>query len=316
MIKITDLRKTYGSHIAVDGVSFDIRSAETFGLLGPNGAGKSTTIHMLVGALRPDSGTVEIDGVVDPTRSASRRSIGIAPQSNALYEELTGCENLRFFGSLYGLTGAKLKERVDWSLDFVGLADRAGDFVRTYSGGMKRRLNIAAAIIADPKVILLDEPTVGVDPQSRNHMFDNIEQLKRDGKTILYTTHYMEEAQRLCDRVAIMDHGRVLALDTVEQLINQYGGSSVVEVELANGQNPPAGMAPTMQIIPPNGNGTLDDEKRGAQTAGTRLRIDTETPDDEITKLMQSRVRFTALQIHRPDLESVFLNLTGRRLRD
>ncbi|MDZ4821061.1 MAG: ABC transporter ATP-binding protein [Planctomycetota bacterium] len=313
MIRITDLRKAYGTHVAVDGVTFDIATTETFGLLGPNGAGKSTTIHMLVGALRPDSGQIEIDGIPDPTRKESRRVIGIAPQASALYEELTGYENLRFFARLYGLSGAKLTQRVRWSLEFVGLLDRAGDIVRHYSGGMKRRLNIAAAVIADPKVIMLDEPTVGVDPQSRNHMFDNIEQLKRDGKTIIYTTHYMEEAQRLCDRVAIMDHGRILAIDTVEELIARHGGHSVVEVELAPGNHPPAGLGPSLQVIPPG------DNKRGGlevDHGGTLLRIDTSTPDDEVTKLMQSRVRFTALQIHRPDLESVFLNLTGRRLRD
>ncbi|MEX2141974.1 MAG: ABC transporter ATP-binding protein/permease [Pirellulales bacterium] len=210
MISVSDLRKAYGSNVAVDGVSFAIPAGETFGLLGPNGAGKTTTMHMLAGALKPDGGRIEIAGAADPTKARLRRTIGIAPQATALYEDLTGTENVRFFGALYGLAGNSLREHVAKALEFVGLADRGKDLVSTYSGGMKRRLNIAAAVVADPQVILFDEPTVGVDPQSRNSMFDNIEQLKRSGKTILYTTHYMEEAQRLCDRVAVT-RGEILA---------------------------------------------------------------------------------------------------------
>jgi ABC-2 type transport system ATP-binding protein len=308
MITATDLRKAYGSNVAVDGVTFATAPGETFGLLGPNGAGKTTIMHMLAGALRPDGGRIEIAGTADPTRTQARRAIGIAPQATALYEDLTGGENVRFFGALYGLSGDTLGERVGWALEFVGLTDRSKDLVNTYSGGMKRRLNIAAAVVADPQVILFDEPTVGVDPQSRNYMFENIEQLKRSGKTILYTTHYMEEAQRLCDRVAIMDHGRILALDTVERLIDQHGGSSVVEVELA-GDEP----------FPPDDEPALTDSEAGNGDGGpTRRtrRIDTSNPDAEIKSLIERGVRFTSLRIKRPDLESVFLNLTGRRLRD
>ena len=308
MINVTDLRKAYGSNIAVDGVSFAIPAGETFGLLGPNGAGKTTTMHMLAGALKPDSGSIEIAGAADPTQAKSRRTIGIAPQATALYEDLTGTENVRFFGALYGLAGNALRERVAKALEFVGLADRGKDLVSTYSGGMRRRLNMAAAVVADPQVILFDEPTVGVDPQSRNAMFDNIDELKRSGKTILYTTHYMEEAQRLCDRVAIMDHGRILALDTVDRLIGEHGGSSVVEVELAEDQTCPSGYEATLI------------ESAGGNSDGASirhcLRIDTAQPDTEVKRLVESGVRFVALRIKRPDLESVFLNLTGRRLRD
>ncbi len=296
MIRATDLVKSYGAILAVDGVSFEIRGGETFGLLGPNGAGKSTTILLLVGALRPDGGAVTVDGDGDPTRADVRRRIGVAPQALSLYEDLTGEENLAFFGRLYGLAGARLRERVEEALRFAGLADRRGHRVRTYSGGMQRRLNLACAFVHDPPVLFLDEPTVGVDPQSRNHIFESIEALKQAGRTILYTTHYMEEAQRLCDRVAIMDRGKILALDTVDALISRHGGVSVVEAELAA---PPANPA----SLP----GRLD---------GARLRIETRNPLEEVARLAGSGVALATLNVHRPDLESVFLSLTGRRLRD
>ncbi|HKQ18327.1 MAG TPA: ABC transporter ATP-binding protein [Candidatus Eisenbacteria bacterium] len=218
-IHVADLEKSYGALKAVDGVSFDVARGETFGLLGPNGAGKSTTIGMIIGALHPDRGSVTVDGESDPTRPALRRRIGVSPQSLALYEEMTAQENLEFFGRLYDIERALLKARVEWALAFAGLTDRRRDRVKTFSGGMQRRLNLVCGLIHDPPVILLDEPTVGVDPQSRNAIFDSIEALKREGRTIVYTTHYMEEAERLCDRVAIMDHGKVLALDTVEGLL-------------------------------------------------------------------------------------------------
>ena len=231
MIEARELYKCYGSVRAVDGVSFRVERGETFGLLGPNGAGKTTTISMLVGALPPDRGSVVIDGESDPTRPELRLKIGTAPQSIALYADLTGEENLAFFGSLYQLSGRHLGDRIDWALEFSGLAPRRKSRVATYSGGMQRRLNLVAGLLHDPPVILLDEPTVGVDPQSRNLIFENIEALRKQGRTILYTTHYMEEAQRLCDRVAIMERGTILALDRVDALIERFGGEPVTRVE-------------------------------------------------------------------------------------
>jgi len=296
MIRASNVRKAYGATVAVDGASFDIPRGETFGLLGPNGAGKTTTIHLLVGVLKPDAGEIEIDGALDPTRPEVRRRIGIAPQSLALYDELTGEENLRFFGRLYGVNGPNLRDRVRWALEFVQLTEHGGRLVRTYSGGMQRRLNMACALLHEPAVILFDEPTVGVDPQSRNHIFDNIEALKAEGRTILYTTHYMEEAQRLCDRVAIMDHGKVLAMDTVDGLITRYGGRSVVTAELERPPDHPADLP-----------GTLE---------GTSLRLDTDEPLEEVARLAAANVRFLTLRVDRPDLETVFLSLTGRSLRD
>jgi ABC-2 type transport system ATP-binding protein len=223
VIEVDGLRKAYGTLVAVDGISFDVNAGECFGLLGPNGAGKSTTIHCVVGALRPDAGAVRIDGETDPTRPSVRRKIGIAPQPIALYEDFSAEENLEFFGKLYGMGGDVLKERIEMALEFAGLASRRKDRVSAYSGGMQRRLNLVCGILHDPPVILLDEPTAGVDPQSRNHIFENIEALKRLGRTVVYTTHYMEEAQRLCDRVAIIDRGKILALDTVDGLLRAHG---------------------------------------------------------------------------------------------
>ncbi|MFK7818386.1 MAG: ABC transporter ATP-binding protein, partial [Planctomycetaceae bacterium] len=231
MIQVDGLQKSYGSHKAVDGVSFEIRKGETFGLLGPNGAGKTTTLSMLVGLLKPDGGSVRIEGQ-DPLKPATRLRIGIAPQALSLYEELSAEENLRFFTQLYDYSGDGLRSRVEWALEFAALADRRKSRVSTFSGGMKRRLNMACAMIHEPDVILLDEPTVGVDPQSRNHIFERIEELKQQGRTIIYTTHYMEAAQRLCDRVGVIDGGKILAIDTVQNLIRDHGGDSIVEAQL------------------------------------------------------------------------------------
>ena len=223
MLTLENVRKSYGPVVAVDGLSLTVARGEVLGLLGPNGAGKSTSVNLAVGLLAPDTGAVRIDGKGSPTDPAVRRSIGVAPQALAVYELLSGEENLRFFGEVYGLTGATLAERVRWSLDFVGLTDRRRDRVGTYSGGMKRRLNLAAALVHDPELVLLDEPTVGVDPHSRNQIFENILALKRLGRTLIYTTHYMEEAERLCDRVAIIDKGKLLALGSVQQLLDAHG---------------------------------------------------------------------------------------------
>jgi ABC-2 type transport system ATP-binding protein len=296
MIEVTGLRKSYGSVVAVDDVTFTVQQGETFGLLGPNGAGKTTTILLLTGALRPDAGTITVSGNADPTRVEVRRQLGIAPQALALYDELTAEENLAFFGRLYGLSGARLKERVAWGVEFAGLADRRADRVKTYSGGMKRRLNLACALVHDPAVLFLDEPTVGVDPQSRNHLLDRIGALAKQGRTVVYTTHYMEEAQKLCDRVAVMDHGRVLALDTVEGLITRYGGRSAVEAEL---EGPP----PDPAALP----GPLEEGV---------LHFTSDRPFEEAARLLDRGVKFATFRVDRPNLEVVFLTLTGRRLRD
>ena len=296
MINVSGLRKQYGELVAVDGISFDVPRGEVFGLLGPNGAGKTTTLHMLVGAIGPNGGEVSIGDGGKPTDAEVRRQIGHAPQALAIYDELTGDENATFFGKLYGLTGKDLKGRVDSVLELVGLADRRKDAVKAYSGGMKRRLNLACALVHDPPILLLDEPTVGVDPQSRNLIFDRIEELTRQGRTVIYTTHYMEEAQRLCDNIAIMDHGKILDMGKLDELLDRHGGTSVVRAAFETA--PPAG-----ETLP----GTVTDGE---------LRFESDKPLEEVAALAKRGLHFRSLRVDRPDLETVFLNLTGRSLRD
>ena len=281
MLQLTNVRKAFGAIVAVDGLSLSIQQGEVFGLLGPNGAGKTTTVNMAVGLLKPDQGAIELDGTGSPDQPNVRAKIGVATQALALYDDLTGEENLSFFGKLQGLSGRRLAERVGWALEFVTLSDRRRDRVKTYSGGMKRRLNLAVAVIHDPPLLLLDEPTVGVDPQSRNAIFENILALRAQGRTVVYTTHYMEEAQRLCDRVGIIDHGRLLALDTVDRLISAHGGRSILIAERGNGE----------------------------------IRVDTDDPLVELLRL-QKEGPLQRFRVERPDLERVFLHLTGRELRD
>jgi ABC-2 type transport system ATP-binding protein len=226
VLELKNLRKTFGDLLAVDNVSFVLERGQLMGLLGPNGAGKTTTVSLIAGLMTPDAGEVRISGrPLTGDTDPLKRQIGLVPQDLALYDELTARENLRFFGSLYGVTGASLDKAITAALELVGLSDRIGDRVKTFSGGMKRRLNLAAGLLHDPDILLLDEPTVGVDPQSRNAIFDNLEELKRRGKALLYTTHYMEEAERLADRIVVIDHGRVIADDTLPGLQARVGSA-------------------------------------------------------------------------------------------
>ncbi|MDR1990122.1 MAG: ABC transporter ATP-binding protein [Acidobacteriaceae bacterium] len=227
------LHKKFGALTAVDEVSFALRPGELVGLLGPNGAGKTTTVSMVCGTVTPDRGAVLVDGEpIAGDTDVKKRRIGIVPQELALYDELSAMANLQFFGALYALPKSVLRNAIDDALTLVGLADRARDAVRTFSGGMKRRLNLAAGLLHDPDILLLDEPTVGVDPQSRNAIFDNIETLKRRGKALLYTTHYMEEAERLADRIVIIDRGRVILDDTLAGIEQQFGRGDGSRVSL------------------------------------------------------------------------------------
>lgn len=281
VLALSDLVKRYGPVAAVDGLSLTVAKGEVFGLLGPNGAGKTTTLHMAVGLVAPDAGAVTVAGLGAPTDPAVRAKVGVAPQAIALYDELTAEENLSFLGRLQGLSGRALRSRVDRLLQWTGLEARGRDRVRGFSGGMKRRLNLAAALVHEPPLLLLDEPTAGVDPQSRAAIFDAVRDLRSRGTTVVYTTHYMEEAERLCDRVAVMDHGRLLALDTVDALVSRHGGRSVVTVRRADGET----------------------------------RVETTDPVSELEKALAVR-GVLGVKVDRPDLESVFLALTGRSLRD
>jgi ABC-2 type transport system ATP-binding protein len=281
VLRLEAVHKRYGDVLAVDGLDLEVRAGEILGLLGPNGAGKTTTVAIAPGLLMPDAGRVDVAGLGSPARPEARRRLGVAPQALALYETLTGAENLAFFGSLHGLSGRDLDERVGGALAFVGLSERGGARVATYSGGMKRRLNLAAALVHDPLLVLLDEPTAGVDPQSRNLVFENVLELRHRGRAILYTTHYMEEAARLCDRVAIVDRGRLLAEGTVEDLVARHGGKVVLVAETVSGE----------------------------------VRLETDDPLAELQRLA-ARERVSSFRVERFTLEQVFLQLTGRTLRD
>ncbi len=309
MIEVNGLVKKYGDRVAVKGVTFSILEGEIFGLLGPNGAGKTTTIGILVTLLTLDKGQVTISGY-DLAREANRvkQVIGFVPQELALYPTISAQDNLAFFGRIYGLRGAALKKRIDEVLALVGLGDRAGDAVQTFSGGMKRRLNIAAGLIHQPRILFLDEPTVGVDPQSRNFIFEHIERLKAEGMTIIYTTHYMEEAERLCNRVAIMDEGCILALDTPQGLVSLLGGG-VIYIGLSS--EAIRALLPSIQALPGVGAASIQD---------SRLKIETKDARPTLLKLIElCNTRNTpvlSLEILEPNLESVFLHLTGKRLRN
>lgn len=303
MIRVENLQKRYGSIIALDGVSFEVSQGETFGLLGPNGAGKTTTIQLLCGLLKPDGGSIRLAGKSDPTLPEVRLALGVVPQTLAIYEELSAKSNLRFFGRTYGLSGQRLKERVNTCLEIAGLTQRSSERVSKYSGGMKRRLNMVCSLLHEPTLLLLDEPTVGVDPQSRNLIFDTIEAMKKQGRTIIYTTHYMEEAERLCDRVAILDHGRILDMDSVQNLVVRHGGPSHVEAEF---EEKPSDLKAISALI----------ENEITPLEGTKIRFQTNRPMESLAMLNRSGTRFRSLKVQMADLEDVFLNLTGRRLRD
>lgn len=305
MLHLNSVTKCYGTLTALDGVSLDIASGEFFGLLGPNGAGKSTLMSLIAGLRTADSGTLTLNGSpISATSAAARRQFGFVPQSIALYEDLSADENLRVFGKLYGLHGALLRERIDEGLAAVQLTDRRSDLVKHFSGGMQRRLNVLAALLHRPKVLLCDEPTVGVDPQSRNAIFDFLEQLNRDGLTVIYSTHYMEEAARLCSRIGIIDHGKILALGTLDELLNRLPFEE--EIRFPVGAST-AEMATQLSI---HGEvASSDDMHRFRPRPAFHL--------SEFYALTERGGLSPRLFTHeRPTLEAVFLQLTGRTIRE
>jgi ABC-2 type transport system ATP-binding protein len=309
VLECRDLRKSFGDRVAVDGVGFSIAPGETYGLLGPNGAGKTTTISMICGILTRDGGTVSVAGSpVDVGTPAAKAAIGYVPQDLAIYPDLTARENLTFFARLYGLTGVDAKARITDVLEVVGLTDRAGDRTDQYSGGMKRRLNIAIGLLHRPQLLVLDEPTVGVDPQSRNAILESVEALGREGMAILYTTHYMEEAERLCHRVGIIDTGKIRAEGTRRELVALIGQRDKVNLsasgDLAAAARSLAGFAGVADATPNEGGLELIvDDARGS-----------------LPRLLQAAADaglvVTTVEVVEPDLEAVFLHLTGRALRD
>jgi ABC-2 type transport system ATP-binding protein len=307
---VEGLRKQFGDIVAVDGISFTAAAGRIFGLLGPNGAGKTTTISCICGLLEPGDGTVHLqehDVVREPM--AARALLGLVPQEVALYEDVSARENLRFWGGAHGLRGALLKERVVEVLELVGLLDRADEPVKKYSGGMKRRLNFACGIMNRPQVLLLDEPTAGVDPQSRVRLLDMVRDQARSGVTVLYTTHYMEEAESICDRIAIMDHGRILAEGTLAELRGQVGERDVVRM---SGRFEPDAVReaitarlPGAELIESDGEGLLISLDGAAARLGDLL---------EAVQGAGSVLRETV--VREPNLETLFLRLTGKELRE
>ncbi len=309
ILTVRNLSKSYGDNQAVRDISFSIARGEFFGLLGPNGAGKSTTISMLAGLLPPTAGQITIGGLaLSHNLAAAKRRIGLAPQDLALYPTLTAWDNLVFWGQIYGLRGKALKQRVGEVLEIVQLTDRSHDRVEVYSGGMKRRVNLAVGLLHRPEILFLDEPTVGVDPQSRNAIFESVQALNQAGMTVIYTTHYMEEAERLCHRVAIVDRGQIIALDTPANLIRAQG-QGLIRLSILDGLV--GSVEKQVRLLPLVSqvncrDHTLDIHVLDAQQALMDVL--------QVTQNLHAQV--TSLDIQDASLETVFLNLTGKSLRD
>lgn len=311
MIRVQNLTKCFGSLVAVDNLSFEVNEGEIFSLLGPNGAGKTTTISILSTLLLPSSGEAWI-GAYSVTRQPLevRRLIGVVPQEIALYQDLSGYENLWFWGQMYGLSGAELRRRIVETLEQVGLSEKAGQKVRTYSGGMKRRLNLAAGLLHRPRVLFLDEPTVGIDPQSRRAILDFIKVLNREGMTILYTTHYMEEAQELSHRVGILDYGHLIAIGKQAELLQQVGEHDTVVLSFED-EVDTAPLLEVLQRLPGVVQVGREDQslKVLATTSEQILPL-------VVARCLEHQLRLRSVEIIEPNLETVFLKLTGRALRD
>lgn len=309
VVKIENLVKKFGNTAAVDKITLDIEEGEIYGLLGPNGAGKSTTINMICGLLSPNEGTIEIlEKDIRKNKIFAKRNIGIVPQDIAIYEDLTAYENVNFFAGLYGFRGKELKARVDEALEFVGLLDKAKSFPKGFSGGMKRRLNIACAIAHRPKVIIMDEPTVGIDPQSRNHILQSVKKLNEMGSTIIYTSHYMEEVEEICTRIGIVDHGKLIAEGTKEELKSSISDTNTIWVTV---QSLNDFQLDALKDI----NGVIS-----AELDDNIVKISSSQDINNLDKIIlfftEKNIHIKNLETKTPDLETVFLTLTGRKLRD
>jgi len=309
VLDIRGLTKKFGEFVAVDNMSLTVREGEIFGFLGANGAGKSTTINMVSSLLRPSSGEIRIlDRDITKQRRFAKLNLGIVPQDLAIYEDMTAYENVSFFAGLYGLRGTQLKERTEEALEFVGLSDKAKSLPKNFSGGMKRRLNIACAIAHKPKLIIMDEPTVGIDPQSRNYILTSVRNLNESGCTIIYTSHYMEEVEEICSRIAIVDHGKIIAEGTKEQLKSTITDVKDIRIEVKSAQPAAAG---GLKAIP--GVRTVLQEEN-------MIRIHSDAAVDNLNRilkqLMDDGMEIRSVEEQEPNLETVFLTLTGRNLRD
>ena len=311
ILEVQNLAKNYGDFTAVKGISFDIKEGEIFSLLGPNGAGKTTTISMLSTLYTPTSGDATIGGhSVTKDPMAVKKVIGVVPQELALYEDLTAKENLQFWGQMYGLSGKALNSRVDEILEQIGLVDKAKNKVKTYSGGMKRRVNIGVGLLHKPRLLFMDEPTVGIDPQSRRAILDTVKDLNKMGMTVLYTTHYMEEAEELSDRVGIIDHGELIAIGTQDELTKQVGQTDTLILHIGENEDTEA-LAESLKVL----EGVLE-----AIAVDHEVSIVTPQAEDVLATIVGAAndrgIKIRSIDIREPNLEAVFLHLTGRALRD
>ncbi len=323
ILEVENLVKNFGEFPAVKGVSFSVEAGEVFGLLGPNGAGKTTTISMLTGILEPTSGSARIGGIdisKDPIKV--KHLTGLVPQDLALYPTLSARANLNFFGSLYGLGGKQLRERVDDVLEVVALTDRQNDPIEKFSGGMKRRVNIAAGLVHQPHLLFLDEPTVGVDPQSRNHIFESVLKLNRErGMSIIYTSHYMEEVELLCNRVAIIDQGLIIALDTIKNLVAMLGGG-IIQIGLKQVDENLLTQLSQLEAVQTASltSQPTDEQGEGIASEAMIVKIEAENSRKAIVNVLgfmnDQDITITSLDILDPNLELVFLHLTGKKLRE
>jgi ABC-2 type transport system ATP-binding protein len=311
ILEVQNLAKNYGDFQAVKGISFNIQEGEIFSLLGPNGAGKTTTISMLSTLYAPTSGDATIAGhSVTKDAMAVRHAIGVVPQDLALYEDLSARENLVFWGQMYGLSGQSLKNRVEEVLGQIGLVDKAKDRIKTYSGGMKRRVNIGVGLLHKPRLLFMDEPTVGIDPQSRRAILDTVKDLNKQGMTVLYTTHYMEEAEELSDRVGIIDHGGLIAIGTQKELTRQVGETETLVLHIGENEDPEA-LATAFKGIKEVLEANVMDHEISVITPSA-----TDVLAAVVTKANERGIKIHSIDIREPNLEAVFLHLTGRALRD
>ncbi|HEK9102799.1 ABC transporter ATP-binding protein [Bacillus pfraonensis] len=310
MLVVDHITKSFGKKEVVKNVFFEVKKGETFGLLGPNGAGKSTTISMICGLIPYDGGDIKVGGrSVKEYPLDAKRKIGIVPQDIALYPTLSAKENLIFWGKMYGLSGAVARKRADEVLVYVGLQDRAKDKIETFSGGMKRRINIGAALMHEPELLIMDEPTVGIDPQSRNHILETVKGLNEKGMTVIYTSHYMEEVEYLCERIAIVDHGKVIALGTKRELCNRLADGFMVKVQLncfTQELLKSVKTIPTVErVVVDEKTNTLDIGLKNGEAVGTVVSV-----------VVENQAQILKLEVQEPNLEALFLQLTGRSLRD
>jgi ABC-2 type transport system ATP-binding protein len=309
MLQVQELRKRFGEREVVRGVSFTVEKGESFGLLGPNGAGKSTTIGMICGLVGPDSGDVRVDGVsIKENPLAVKGKIGVVPQDIALYPTMSARENLVFWGRMYGLSGSQVKARAEEVLEIVGLTDRAKDAVGDFSGGMKRRINIGAALMHRPELLIMDEPTVGIDPQSRNHILETVKELNGQGMTVIYTSHYMEEVEYLCNRIAIVDHGQLIAAGPKKELLGRLSGASAVQLTLDRTDD--------MLVEKLKGVPYVESVTKGEGTLTLFARDASDILGNVVATTLAEKAQILSLDVQEPNLETVFLQLTGRTLRD